>query len=79
MFVIITSCGCVVVTRIQNHAKYGEYAITVELNASIVDGRFPKRALNHVLEWVELHRSELLEDWALAQAGKKLYPIAPLE
>ncbi len=34
------------------HAKYGEYQITVELGSLIVEGRFPKRALNHVLEWV---------------------------
>ncbi len=61
------------------HAKYGEFAITVEINSLIVEGRFPKRALSHVIEWVELHKDELLAEWSLAQAGKQLYPINPLE
>ena len=61
------------------YAKYGEYTISVEINSLIIDGRFPKRALNHVIEWVELHKSELLSDWSLAQDGRQLYPISPLE
>ena len=32
-------------------------------------GDFPKRALRLVLEWLDLHRDELLEDWDLVQAG----------
>ena len=40
------------------HAVYGEYQITVEIQSGIVHGDFPKRALRHVLEWVDLHQSE---------------------
>jgi hypothetical protein len=32
-----------------------------------------------VLEWGELHKSELLEDWLLARQGQPLKRIAPLE
>ena len=45
----------------------------------MVHGDFPKRALRHVLEWMELHQSELLEDWNLIQAGQPVNKIAPLE
>ena len=45
----------------------------------MVHGEFPKRALRHVLEWYDLHRDELLEDWKLASQRKALKKIAPLE
>jgi hypothetical protein len=57
------------------HAKYGTFEITVR----IVEGRFPRRALNLVLEWYNLHQSELLEDWNLARDRKPLRRIDPLE
>ena len=31
------------------HAKYGDYEITVDILTGIVEGRFPKRALRHVM------------------------------
>ena len=61
------------------HAKYGEYEITVEILTGVVEGKFPKRALSHVLEWYELHKEELIEDWELCKRRENPKPIAPLE
>ena len=61
------------------HAVYGEYQITVEINSGVVHGDFPKRALRHVLEWLELHEEELIEDWNRIQAGQPGKAIDPLE
>ncbi len=61
------------------HARYGDSAITVEIETGRVDGSFPPRALRHVLEWRLIHRDELADDWALAVAGEPLRAIAPLE
>ncbi len=61
------------------HAKYGEYEITVDIITGIVEGKFPKRALKHVLEWHELHQDELLEDWYLCKENQNPKPIMPLE
>lgn len=61
------------------HAYYGDYEITVEILSGVVQGRFPKRALAAVLEWADLHKAELLDDWNLAIAEKPLNPILPLE
>ena len=61
------------------HAIYGEYEITVEIDSGVINGRFPKRALRLVLEWLELHKDELLENWQLAEEKKPLNKIAPLE
>ena len=61
------------------HARYGEYEVSVRIADGVVEGRFPRRAMGHVLEWYALHRDELLQNWELAQAGKPLRPIPPLE
>ena len=61
------------------HAIYGEYEITVEIESGVINGRFPRRALRLVLEWLELHKDELLENWHLVEEKKPLKKIAPLE
>ena len=61
------------------HAKYAEYEITVNILTGVVEGKFPKRALHHVLEWYELHREELMENWELCQKDEDLKTIKPLE
>jgi len=61
------------------HAEYGEYTITVEIETGIVEGKFPRRALNAVLEWYILHKDELSEDWELSKLKKPLRRIEPLE
>jgi hypothetical protein len=60
------------------HAKYGDYQITVEIVSGIINGTFPKRALSHVMEWYELHKVELLDNWNnLIKTGdfKKIQPL----
>ena len=61
------------------HAEYGEYKVSVEINMGIVEGRFPRRALNALMEWYALHKDELLEDWRLAEQHEPLNRISPLE
>ncbi len=61
------------------HAKYGDYEIIIEINSGIIDGKFPKRALNLVLEWYEIHKDELLQDWELIRTTGEFNKIQPLE
>lgn len=61
------------------HAEYGEYKVSVEIETSVVEGRFPPRALRALLEWTEINRQRLLEDWSLAQKHESLKKIPPLE
>jgi hypothetical protein len=65
--------------RAHFHADYGEYGITVTIEEGVVEGHFPRRALRHVLEWYELHREELQENWERARRREPLVAIAPLE
>jgi len=61
------------------HARYGDYEITVEIETGVVRGQFPKRAMRAVLDWLDEHKTELMNDWILAEQRKPLNPIAPLE
>ena len=61
------------------HAKYGDFEVTVTIETGVVSGQFPKRALTHVMEWLQLHRPELLKNWELAKLRKPLNKIDPLE
>ncbi len=40
---------------------------------------FPGETHNLVIEWADLHRAELIDDWDRARAGSDLRPIEPLE
>lgn len=59
------------------HAKYNGYEITADIESGVVRGQFPKRALRAVLDWLDLHKDELLENWSLAQQDEPLNPINP--
>ena len=61
------------------HARYGDYEITVGIVDGLVEGKFPRRALRHVLEWYEMHKMELMVNWQRAQERRALNKIAPLE
>ncbi len=61
------------------HAEYGEFKIIIEIDSGVAEGRFPRRALKALMEWYELHREELAEDWRLAEQHQPLNRIPPLE
>lgn len=61
------------------HAEYGEYRITVDIHTGVVDGRFPRRALNAVLEWYAINKERLSENWECVEKHEPLKRIPPLE
>jgi hypothetical protein len=61
------------------HAEYGKYEITVEIETGVVEGKFPRRALNAVLDWYEQHVQELRANWENAVNAQPLTRILPLE
>lgn len=60
------------------HTKYAVYEITVNIHTGVVERKFPKRALQHVLECYELHKDELIQEWELCQNDEAPNPIEPL-
>jgi Domain of unknown function (DUF4160) len=61
------------------HAVYGEHEISVEIESGTIHGGFPVRALRLVLEWANLHKQELIENWQIARQGQPLKRVPPLE
>jgi hypothetical protein len=59
--------------------RYGSYEILVYLDDGVVEGKFPRRALRHVLEWYEHHRDQLQRNWELAQNHEPPVKVSPLE
>lgn len=62
------------------HDKHGDRETKVNIETGgIMEGSLPKRASRLVLEWWELHKQDLADDWSLAEARKPLNKIEPLE
>jgi len=61
------------------HARYGDDEVIVEIDTGNVTGFMNRRALLLVQEWRQLHRVELLANWALAEERRPLNRIPPLE
>lgn len=77
--------GLIILMNFKDHAPphfhvwYGEYKAMVTISDGIVNGEMPLRALKLILDWLEIHRSELMLDWELAQRGERLNAIEPLK
>lgn len=61
------------------HADYGEFNAEISIrDLVIINGILPPRALGLVIEWASQHKSELLENWDLAESKQVLKRIEPL-
>ena len=60
------------------HAYYQEYEATFSLDGDLLEGEMPKKQTKLIIAWAELHRDELLGNWALAMEKEPLYKIPPL-
>jgi hypothetical protein len=62
------------------HAVYqhGEALVTIE-TLEVLAGNLPRRALELVFDWAELHQGELRENWKRAEQHAILTEIEPLE
>jgi len=45
----------------------------------LIDGELKSRQIKLAQAWIEIHRDELMADWALAIDGQPLFQIAPLK
>jgi hypothetical protein len=62
------------------HAEHQGNKAVFDLSGNITRGNLKSRtAIKLVREWIDLHVAELLEDWELAQAGKEIKKIDPLD
>ncbi len=77
--------GLIILMNFKDHAPphfhvwYGDFKAIVTINEGIVKGEMPQRALKMIFDWLEVHQTELLIDWGLAQKGDALNKIEPLK
>ncbi len=55
------------------HVVYNEYKAIITIQDGVILGSLPRRALNLIYEWLDLHKAELLENWD--RLGKSLAPL----
>ena len=61
------------------HVLYNEYDAEIEIkNLTVLNGKLPARVLGLAMEWAEIHKEELMDNWNLLQAGQKYNKIQPL-
>ena len=57
------------------HAVYNSDVAEIDIRTGkVLEGQLPKKALSLVLEWLELHRGELLELWE-TQEFREIEPL----
>lgn len=62
------------------HAKYAEFKGIIDIQRlEMVKGNLPRRALELILDWAELHQAELLDDWNLCLEKQVPHKIEPLK
>lgn len=61
------------------HVVYQEYKAIITIQDGIITGTLPRRALNLVYEWLDLHEKELMENWERLTKREAPLKIKPLE
>lgn len=61
------------------HIRYNDYRATMDINTGEINGNLPRRVLNLVYEWFDLHKEELTENWHRMEKGEEIINIKPLD
>lgn len=62
------------------HAKYQEQEVVIAIpNGEVLDGHLRSDKLKLVQAWIEIHKEELMANWALASQGVAIFRIDPLK
>ncbi len=60
------------------HAEYQGFKVSISIDAGIVEGKMPKRALKLIFEWLEIHKDELTKNWKSIKETGDYNKIEPL-
>ena len=60
------------------HVRYNEYKALINIQNGEMTGNLPRRAINLVYEWLDLHKDELMDNWKRIENGQELVRINPL-
>lgn len=61
------------------NVKYQDHEVVVSIpEGDILEGSIPSSKMKLLQAWIEIHKDELVADWALAVSGEQPYKIDPL-
>lgn len=61
------------------HVEYqGEEAVVCIPDGELLAGGIPSNKMKLLQAWIEIHREELMADWAIAIKGGEIFRIDPL-
>jgi len=61
------------------HVRYQEQEAVIAIpGGEVLEGELKSNKLKLVQAWIEIHRDELMANWALASQGEKMFRIDPL-
>ena len=61
------------------HVLYNEFDAEIDIKTlAILEGKLPPRILGLALEWAEMYKNELMDNWELIQKTGKFNKIQPL-
>ena len=61
------------------HIKYGRYRAVFIMKKGLIKGEIPISVMKKVMEWVDIHQDELVQNWELLQNGMEVKKIEPLK
>lgn len=71
-----------IIKNTMNHISMqnnGEYSAIFSIRTGLlVEGKLPHKKLKYVIEWAEIHKEELMNNWALSFEGNAVSKIDPL-
>ena len=56
-----------------------DYRAIIDIQTGEVEGRLPRRVLNMVYEWLDLHKDELMANWERIERSETIIEIKPLD
>ena len=61
------------------HVKYQDDETVVGIpEGNVLEGTLPGNKMKLLQAWIEIHRDELMANWALAVEGQQVFKIDPL-
>ena len=62
------------------HVEYQKHKAVIDFSGNILKGGLSSRtAIKLVREWIDIHLTDLEEDWNFAQEGQEIHKIKPLD
>ena len=61
------------------HVKYNDFRSIISIDElKVLEGHLPARILGITIEWAELHKKELMDNWNMVKETGKYFKIEPL-